>query len=146
MFLDQLGADPADERVRRACEYVLAHTQASSGGFGATGRIGDGTTAPPSAVIHCLNGNLLRALIGFGWLDDPRVQRAIDWEAAAITGEGMERWYASGTTGPVSRAPPTGDCRARGARSRRCWRLRASRRPDARRWSTARSTLAPPSS
>jgi hypothetical protein len=54
---------------------------------------------PPSAVIHCLNGNLLRALIGFGWLDDPRVQRAIDWQARAITGEGMDRWYASGTSG-----------------------------------------------
>jgi len=100
MFLDQLGADPADERVRRACEYVLRHTQASSGGFGASGRMGAEAVAPPSAVLHCLNGNLLRALLGFGWVDDERVQRAIDWEAAAITGEGVERWYASGTSGP----------------------------------------------
>jgi hypothetical protein len=28
------------------------------------------------------------------------VQRAIDWEARAITGEGFERYYASGTSGP----------------------------------------------
>jgi len=51
-------------------------------------------------VIHCLNGNLLRALLGFGWHDDPRVQRAIDWQARSITGEGFERFYRSGTSGP----------------------------------------------
>ena len=98
IFLDQLGADPADERIRRACEYVLAHSVASSGGFGASGQVA--ADPPPSAVIHCLNGNLLRALIDFGWLDDPRVQGAIEWEARAITGEGVARWYASGTSGP----------------------------------------------
>lgn len=100
IFLAQLGADPADERIRRACEYVLAHSQAASGGFGASGRVGDAAVPSPSAVIHCLNGNLLAALIGFGWLADERVQRAIEWEARAITGEGVERWYASGTCGP----------------------------------------------
>ena len=99
MFLDQLGADPADDRVQRACSYVLEHAVAATGGFGASGRI-DAEAPPPAAVIHCLNGNLLRALIGFGRLGDRRVQGAIDWEAAAITGEGMERWYATGTCGP----------------------------------------------
>jgi hypothetical protein len=99
IFLDQLGADPADERVHRAGEYVLAHTQATTGGFGASGRVG-AVAPPPSAVIHCLNGNLLRALIGFGWVDDPRLERAIDWEARAITGDGVARWYATGTCGP----------------------------------------------
>ena len=32
-FLDQMGADGSDPRVRAACEYVLTHTQARSGGF-----------------------------------------------------------------------------------------------------------------
>jgi hypothetical protein len=99
IFLDQLGADPADERVARACEYVLAHSIAPTGGFGASGVAAD-RPPPPSAVLHCLNGNLLRALIGFGWLDDPRVHGAIEWQARAITGEGVRRWYASGTSGP----------------------------------------------
>ena len=98
IFLDQLGADPADERVQRACDYVLGHSVATTGGFGASGQLD--RPPPPSAVIHCLNGNLLRAVIGFGWLDDDRVQRAIEWQARAITGEGVERWYASGTSGP----------------------------------------------
>lgn len=99
IFLDQLGADPADPRVQRACDYVLSHAQAETGGFGASGAIGP-KPPPPSSVIHCLNGNLLRALIGFGRLDDERVGRAVEWQAAAITGEGVNRWYASGTCGP----------------------------------------------
>lgn len=98
IFLDQLGADPADDRVHRACEYVLTHSPAASGGFGASGRVGD-AAPPPSAVIHCLNGNLVRALVGFGWLGDERLERAIEWEARAIVGDGV-RWYASGTSGP----------------------------------------------
>jgi hypothetical protein len=98
IFLDQLGADPADERVQRACDYVLGHSIAANGAFGASG-VRDRPPAP-SAVLHCLNGNLLRALLGFGRLDDERVQGAIEWQARAITGEGVERWYASGTSGP----------------------------------------------
>ena len=37
IFLDQLGADPAERRVRAACDYVLAHSQARTGGFAASG-------------------------------------------------------------------------------------------------------------
>jgi hypothetical protein len=99
IFLDQLGAEPAHPRVTRACEYVLSHTQSANGGFGASGAM-TAAPPPPSAVLHCLNGNLLRALIGFGWLDDERVERAVDWQVRAITGDCMKRWYASGTCGP----------------------------------------------
>ena len=99
VFLDQLGADGRHAGVRKACDYVLDHTQAASGGFGAWGSAQD-RVPPPSIVVHCLNGNLLRALIGLGWLDDPRVRRAIDWQARSITGEGFDGFYASGTSGP----------------------------------------------
>lgn len=99
IFLDQLGADPADERVRRACAYVLSHTPAANGGFGMSG-VATTAPPPPSSVIHCLNGNLIRALIGLGWLDDERLGRAVDWQARAITGDGVERWYATGACGP----------------------------------------------
>jgi hypothetical protein len=101
VFLAQLGADPADPRVRAGCEYVLSHTIASHGGFSMTG--------VPSAGIHCLAGNLGAALIDLDWLDDGRVQAALEWQARTITGEGVagpeshetpRRYHASGTCGP----------------------------------------------
>jgi hypothetical protein len=54
IFLDQMGADPRDRRVRRACGYVLSHTVTTSGGFGISGR-SDERPPPPSDVYHCLN-------------------------------------------------------------------------------------------
>jgi hypothetical protein len=98
VFLDQLGADGADPRIRAGCAYLLDHTVTTNGGFGAVAS-GEGRPAP-STVIHCLNGNLVRALIGLGWLDDARVGRAISWQAAAITGEGEIRFYRSSLPGP----------------------------------------------
>jgi hypothetical protein len=98
IFLDQMGADGADPRIRRACEYVLEHAQTTSGGFGAVAAREQ--IPPPSTVVHCLNGNLVRALVGFGWLDDERVQAAVRFQAAAITGEGEIRFYRSSMPGP----------------------------------------------
>ncbi len=99
IFLDQLGANESDPRVRAACEYVLSHTQAPNGGFGANSNV-NATHSPNSVVIHCLNGNLLRALLGFGLGDDERVQRAIEWQARSIMGEGFEGQFNSATPGP----------------------------------------------
>ena len=67
IFLDQLGADGRDTRIRNACGYLLEHAQTESGGFGSSGAKED-RPPPPSRAVHCLNGNLLRALLGFGWL------------------------------------------------------------------------------
>jgi hypothetical protein len=99
IFLDQLGADPTDPRIQRACDYVLENTQTQSGGLGCSG-VKDGGPPAPSRVLHCLNGNLISALIGLGRLDDARVEAAVDWASKAITGEGVDRYYASGTSGP----------------------------------------------
>jgi hypothetical protein len=98
IVLDQLGADAEDERIRRACAYLLDHTPTSTGGFGLSARAT--ATPQPSTVVHCLNGNLVRALVGFGWLDDPRVAAAIDWQARAITGIEPPRYHRSATSGP----------------------------------------------
>jgi hypothetical protein len=93
IFLAELGADPADVRVRRGCEYLLSHSIAANGGFSALQR------AVPSGVIPCLNGNLLHALLRLDLGDDPRVRRALEWQVRAITGEDME-YLKSGTSGP----------------------------------------------
>jgi len=101
IFLAQLGADGNDPRVRAGCEYLLTHSPASSGGFSATGA--------PSGAILCLAGNLCAALLDLGCLGDERLDRALDWLARAITGEGIApaedrqaqlRYYKSGTCGP----------------------------------------------
>ncbi len=100
IFLDQLGADGGDARVRAACEYVMAHTQTPNRGFGCKGGWRAVMPLPNSTVLHCLHGNLLRALLGFGFGNDERVQRVIDWQARAITGDGFDGYFKSGTTGP----------------------------------------------
>ena len=99
MFLEQLGADPTHEQVRAAAEYVLRATGTAVGGLGCSGSHIE-RPPPPSSVLHCLNGNLLRALIRFGYYDDPRVRAAVEWEARAITGRDIQRWYKSRTSGP----------------------------------------------
>lgn len=100
IFLDQMGADGRDPRVERACAYVLEHTQAPNGALAASGVAAEDRPPPNSGAIHCLNGNLLRAMIGFGRLEDPRVRRAVDWEARSITGEGFDGYLRSATSGP----------------------------------------------
>jgi hypothetical protein len=97
IFLDQLGADGVDPRVRAACAYLLDHAIVPGGAFS----IGT-ADAPPRASyqIHCLNGNLLRAVIGFGLLDDPRVRDAIAWEVGAVLGSPGHRFWKGGTPGP----------------------------------------------
>jgi len=99
IFLDQLGADGSDPRIRAACEYVLSHTQTPNGGFGCSSRV-DAPRPPNSAVIHCLHGNLLRAMLDLGFGGDERVQRAIEWQARSITGDKFDDYYKSGTPGP----------------------------------------------
>jgi hypothetical protein len=101
IVLEQLGADPADPRIAAACDYVLAHTHVPGSGFGCSGTHIANRPPPPSSVLHCLNGNLVRALVTFGRLDDHRVAEAINWQARAILGgPGAPRSYASGTSGP----------------------------------------------
>ena len=94
IFLAQLGADPADERVQRGCVYLLEHSPAANGAFS--------TYNPPrpSGAMHCLNGNLLYALFTLGYAGDSRVQAAINWQVQSITGEGEISYYEVGTTGP----------------------------------------------
>ncbi len=92
IFLAELGADPADERVRRGCDYVLEHSIARNGAFSASQK------PVPSTAVHCLNGNMLYALQRLGYGDDPRVQAALAWEARAIVGE--VPYLKSGTSGP----------------------------------------------
>ena len=82
IILAELGADGDDERVRKACEFILEYSQdRESGGFSIwhSARKGGGRH---SGVIPCLTGNMVWSLIRLGYLNDPRVERGIEWITA----------------------------------------------------------------
>jgi len=102
LLLAELGADPADLRVRSACEFVLDVSQEpEEGGFSydRSAKTGHGL---PGGVVPCLTGNMVYALVKLGCLEDPRVQHAIDWicryqrtddgEGAAPKGKPYDRY------------------------------------------------------
>jgi hypothetical protein len=101
ILLAQLGASiDEDERVGRACAYVLDHGLTPIGQFTASGA--------PSGTVDCLQGNLCWALVELG-CTDPRLDPAFDWLARSVTGEGIAameerdaavRYYA-GKCGPT---------------------------------------------
>jgi hypothetical protein len=77
IILAELGADEKDERIRKACDFVLEAAQdRESGGFAYLGGRRGGYH---SAVIPCLTANMIWSLTRLGYLDDPRVWRGMDW-------------------------------------------------------------------
>jgi len=81
IMLAQLGAVAAlDERIRRACDYLLEQTLVAGGQFT--------TSGAPSGTADCLQGNLCAALVDLGW-DDPRLETAVEGLARSVTGEGV---------------------------------------------------------
>ena len=100
ILLAQLGASVShDERIGRACAYLLDHALMPGGQFTAS--------TAPSGTADCLQGNLLASLLDLG-CDDPRLERAMEWMARSVTGEGVapitdrsaaSRYYA-GKCGP----------------------------------------------
>jgi len=78
IVLAELGAD-ADAQIKEQCEYILANSQERTGGgfaMHASAKTGGGRI---TEVIPCLCANMVWSLIRFGYLDDPRLQRGIDW-------------------------------------------------------------------
>ena len=99
--LAQLGASvEMDGRIGRACSYVLDHALTVGGHFTVTGA--------PSGTADCLQGNLCSALIELG-CGDSRLDRALEWMARSVTGEGVApaadrrapRRYYAGNCGPT---------------------------------------------
>lgn len=101
ILLAELGASAAlDERIARACAYLLVHALAPGGQFA--------SATAPSGTVDCLQGNLCWALLELGY-DDPRLVSAYEWMARTVTGEGIApvtdrqasvRYYA-GKCGPL---------------------------------------------
>jgi hypothetical protein len=101
VFLAQVGASGDHPQIRKACEYIFDHNINTYGRFS--------YNHTPSGSIHCLEGNLIAALIDLGCQDDPRLLEGIEWLARSITGEGIApsmekstpvRYYRSSNCGP----------------------------------------------
>jgi hypothetical protein len=100
ILLAQLGASIAtDDRIFNACSYVLNHSLTKGGQF-TVNELSSGTA-------DCLQGNLCAALLDLGCVD-PRLDKAFEWMARSVTGEGIApvtdkrapiRYYA-GKCGP----------------------------------------------
>lgn len=100
ILLAQLGASiEIDERIATACSYLLDHNLVKDGRFTMNGI--------PSGTVDCLQGNLCEALLDLG-CKDPRLDKAFEWMARSVTGEGVApmsdktapvRYYA-GKCGP----------------------------------------------
>ena len=101
ILLAQLGAHvEEDERIQRACDYLVAHALTPGGQFSYNGA--------PGGTIDCLQGNLCWALTELGYPFE-KLETAYDWMARSVTGEGIAaleqrgaavRYYA-GKCGPT---------------------------------------------
>lgn len=70
LALSDLGATRAIPEVRASCELWMDRSPLEGGGVGGNSK-GKGH--------HCYTGNMARALIRFGYGDDRRVRKALDW-------------------------------------------------------------------
>ncbi len=78
IILAELGADGNDERISKTCEFILKNSQDHmSGGFSYLNAAAGG--GDHNKVLPCLTGNMVWSLIRFGYLEDFRVQRGINW-------------------------------------------------------------------
>ncbi len=85
VFMAQLGADGDAPRIRAGCEILLSRYIDSNGA--PLGHLS--LKGTPSGVTYCTAGIMGAALIDFGWLNDHRLQTAMEWLAQTITGEGV---------------------------------------------------------
>ena len=74
------GARDIDKRIEQACGYLLENALTENGQFTISGT--------PSGTVDCLQGNLCTALLELGF-DAPRVEKAFEWMAWSVTGEGI---------------------------------------------------------
>lgn len=78
IVLAEMGAE-SNSQIIEQCEYLLNNSQETvDGGFSQNTAVKTGG-GRITEVIPCLTGNMVWSLIHFGYVDDPRLQRAINW-------------------------------------------------------------------
>jgi len=90
LTLSDLGVTKDDPRIAKACPLWMDRFFKADGGFNA-----DGATKKSE---HCLTGNTARALVKFGYVDEPRVRSAFEWLVRTQKKNGgWHCWATSGT-------------------------------------------------
>lgn len=87
LALADLGATREIPAVRASCELWMIRSPLNGGGVGGFSK-GNGH--------HCYTGNMTRALIRFGYREDPRVRKALDWLVATAHPKGGWTCWAFG--------------------------------------------------
>jgi hypothetical protein len=87
LVLAELGVRNDVPAVRESCELWMARSRLRGGGVGGNSK-GTGH--------HCYTANMARALIRFGYDDDPRVRRALDWLVETASPLGGWSCFGSG--------------------------------------------------
>lgn len=79
MILAELGTNSSNQQIKNACEFVLQISQEpESGAFSYRKNVKE-TGGAKNDIIPCLTGNMLWSLIKHGMVEDPRIQKGIDW-------------------------------------------------------------------
>jgi len=90
LTLSDLGVTRNDPGIAKACSLWMDRFSKADGGFNTDGA---------GKSEHCLTGNTARALIKFGYVDEPRVRSAFDWLVETQKKNGG--WHCWGTNGTI---------------------------------------------
>ncbi|MDG6990645.1 MAG: hypothetical protein JRM99_04405 [Nitrososphaerota archaeon] len=90
LTLSDLGVTREDHRIAKACSLWMDTYSRADGGFDTPGA---------ESSEHCLTGNTARALVKFGYVDEPRVKSAFDLLAKTQTASGG--WHCRGKSATI---------------------------------------------
>ncbi|HEV2317572.1 MAG TPA: hypothetical protein VGV89_08380 [Thermoplasmata archaeon] len=89
IVLSDLGVTRAHPAVRASCEYWMRRMALRGGGVGGNSK-GRGH--------HCVVGNMTRALLRLGYVDDPRIPPSLDWLVGTADPKGGWSCFGLGRT------------------------------------------------
>jgi hypothetical protein len=90
LTLSDLGVTKKDRRIAKACSLWMDQYSRPDGGF---------DTGNTKRSEHCLTGNTARALIKFGYPDEPRVRNAFEYLVETQKANGG--WHCWGSNGTI---------------------------------------------
>jgi len=94
--LGDLGLTVEEEPVRRACDWMFTH-QRENGAFCRRRRVPGQGMVWQKDTEPCTHARIVRFLVQFGYAQDPRVRKAIDWLLPIRRDDGM--WCCRGAGG-----------------------------------------------